>query len=291
MRRVYQYHFYQLGSVINPLTQFKGQPTYSDIWLDCLSAHAWLNDLLSDRLVPVVTSRSAAARLRSAVEKINGALSGGSPEPTIEERQEMMASQAAWFDVQEIVTAARDFETVFAAELETIDTYYVSEKGIYSTNRLIESADLVFSPEVRNQLSATAIEDIRQAGRCLAFDLDTACGFHMVRATETIIHKYYCEVTQATPKRKDRNWGAYVRNLNRHLKQSGSAVDPKLVALIDQIREHHRNPVMHPEISLTADEAQSLFSICQAVIITFAVALAALPAAHQLQLRAVGGQP
>lgn len=84
------------------------------------------------------------------------------------------------------------------------------------------------------------MSDIQQAGKCLAFDLDTACGFHIVRATETLIHQYYCTVTQTTPKRKDRNWGAYVRNLNTHLKKtSGSQVEPKLVALIDQVREYH----------------------------------------------------
>jgi hypothetical protein len=95
-----------------------------------------------------------------------------------------------------------------------------------------------------------------------------------LRATETMIHKYYVTVTGATPKRKDRNWGAYVRNLNTHKKNDPySKVDPKLVSLIDQVREHHRNPVMHPEDVLTPDEAQSLFSMCQAVIITFAGAL------------------
>ena len=288
MRRVNQYQFYQLGATIHPLTTFTDQMKFGDIWLDCVSAQQWIRMLLADSLTPLVTCRTAARKLEEALDVITTEF-GGSPGPTAEQYNEKMASPLNWYEVHQIASAAREFEYVFAAELETTDTYYVSEKGIYSTNRLIETAERVFSAEVLGELSSQAINDIRQAGKCLAFDLDTACGFHIVRATETLIHKYYCAVTQSQPKRKDRNWGAYVRNLNRHRNQnSSSGVDPKLVALIDQVREHHRNPVMHPEITLNTDEAQSMFSICQAVIITLANGLRALPGA-QLPLKAVGG--
>lgn len=230
------------------------------------------------------------ALVLDVVTRINAELAGGSPQRTQDELNELLARQISWSDHHSVVTAAREFEVVFAAELETTDTYYVSEKGIYSTNRLIESAERVFSADVLAELSPQAIFDIQQAGKCLAFDLDTASGFHIVRASETMIHKYYVLVTGGTPKRKDRNWGAYVRNLNSHKKHDpASKVDTKLIALIDQVREHHRNPVMHPEVILTPDEAQSLFSICQAVIITFAGALKKL--APQLSLKVVSSNP
>lgn len=47
---------------------------------------------------------------------------------------------------------------------------------------------------------------------------------------------------------------------------------------------------MHPEVTLTPDEAQSLFSICQAVIITFAGALKAV-SGTQLALKIVNTSP
>jgi hypothetical protein len=204
---------------------------------------------------------------------------------------EMSSKPLGWRVGGEIGSAAKEFEIVFSAELETTDTYYVSEKGIYSTSRLIEKAELIFSSDIRAEMPPQAISDVQQAGKCLAFDLDTACGFHIVRATESMIHQYYVTVTSGTLRRKDRNWGAYVRNLNGHLKANpASRVDRKLVALIDQVREHHRNPVMHPEITLSPDEAQSLFSICQAVIITFAGALKTLSAQQSLALVSGGSQ-
>jgi len=49
-----------------------------------------------------------------------------------------------WYEAYNIRTAASEFETVFAAELATFDTYIVSKKGIYSTADLIDRADMAF---------------------------------------------------------------------------------------------------------------------------------------------------
>lgn len=277
MKRVNQYQFYQIGIAIHPMTEIADNSKYADVWYACFQAKNWLEFLLNDHLTPLVTCRAAAAKLINAMNPVIPELGNIDQEKLATE----LPTYTAWF----IRQAAHEFEIVFAAELETTDTYYVSQKGIYSTNLLIEKAEQAFTAEVQAQFPPQMISDIRQAGKCLAFDLDTASGFHIVRAAEGVIYKYYVAVTGTTPKRKDRNWGAYVRNLNRHLKNDPSSkADPKLITLIDQVREHHRNPVIHPDITLTPDEAQSLFSICQAVIITFAGALKLLSTGHQLAL-------
>jgi hypothetical protein len=285
MKRVNQYQFYQMGVAIHPMTELKRGATVQDIWIECWQAQQWLDYLLADNVTPLFTCRAAAQKLRNALADIVPELNT-SPAPTPEERAAILAQEVDQYTIWGITNKAKEFETVFAAELETADTYFVSQKGIYSTSHLVEKAEQAFTLEVQGQLSPQAIQDIRQAGKCLAFDLDTASGFHVVRATEMLIHKYYIAVTGTTPKRKDRNWGAYVRNLNAHRKSDpNSKADPKLIMLIDQVREHHRNPVIHPEITLTPDEAQSLFSICQAVIITFATALVSI--GGQLPLKIV----
>jgi len=135
-----------------------------------------------------------------------------------------------------------------------------------------------------------AVKDFRQAGKCLAFDLDTSAGFHVIRAAETLIRKYYSAVTGVQEmKSKDRNWGAYVRNLKSQLEQGNKQVNPKIIALIDQVREHHRNPVMHPEVTLSPAEALSLFNIAQSVIISLATELTRINPGGQLALSSPAG--
>jgi hypothetical protein len=293
MKRVNQYQFFQLGSVIHPLTDISRDETMGDVLILLLSAQNWLEYMSAGSIIPLTTCRSVMGRLLAALQR---SIPHQNMELPTQERQadwsKKLAAKLTWYEVSEIPRLAKEFETVLAAELETTDTYYVSEKGIYSTSKLIESAELLFSPSVRNEMPDKAIADVRQAGKCLAFDMDTASGFHMVRATETMIHKYYETVTGSALRRKDRNWGAYVRNLNTHLKNNPtSRIDRKLVVLIDQVREHHRNPVMHPEITLDSDEAQSLFSICQAIIVTFANALRLLGGQSMLQAVSPASKP
>jgi hypothetical protein len=100
--------------------------------------------------------------------------------------------------------------------------------------------------------------DIRQAGRCLAFELPTAAGFHIMRATESILRDYY--VAHVGKKPKTRNWGKYIADLKT------SSANPKTVAVLDQIRTLHRNPTIHPEVVLSGSEAQTLFGIAQSAI-------------------------
>jgi len=46
----------------------------------------------------------------------------------------------------------------------------------------------------------------------------------------------------------------------------GAGADEKTVAVLDQIRSLHRNPLMHPEVFLTADEGLRLFDIAKSAI-------------------------
>ena len=64
-----------------------------------------------------------------------------------------------------------------------------------------------------------------------------------------------------------RNWGAYIRILRT------KGADEKVIASLDQIRELHRNPVMHPEETLSSDEATTLFGIAQSAILAMVNAI------------------
>jgi hypothetical protein len=119
---------------------------------------------------------------------------------------------------------------------------------------LAESPFAVFGPTVSATLSETLKADIREGGRCLAFELPTASGFHTMRAAEAVLLDLRRAAgCAAGPQGGDRTWGA-------HLTALKGKIDAKLHHHLDGIKELHRNPVAHPEVTLTEEEAISLFN-------------------------------
>jgi hypothetical protein len=263
LQRINTYDFYQLGNALKPLASISAESTLGGVWWPLFTASQQINQLLSNPILRLVYCRPAAITLMNAVDGALAPIFEKDRTSPIDFNVKIEAGQA-----YSITHALSIFENNLAAELQQQDTYCVSKKGIYSTNDLIERAQQALPGDVLVRLPAGAAQDFDQAGKCLAFEVSTASGFHMLRATEAVIHKYYVAVTKNDDlKRKDRNWGAYVRNLNRYRKINPDSADPKIISMIDQIREHHRNVIIHPENTLTDSEAQVLFTVCVGAII------------------------
>lgn len=262
MRAVNLYHFYSLGYRLHPMGDVSVGMDRHEYLLKNAAGSGALEAALEAPDSPLALVEEEANALRRMVN-----LSAASSEPRITEIEALA-----------LKTTRQDFERAFMKALKRESVFQVQRVGIYETAALIERAEELFTPHIRQRLSAKTVSDWRSAGRCLAFELGTAAGFHTVRATESVIYQYYVVVTgDINMRRKDRNWGAYVRNLNAHRKRNAdSRVDPKLIALIDQIREHHRNPVMHPEETLSPTDAYALFNVCQSAILMFVNAIEAL---------------
>ncbi len=143
-----------------------------------------------------------------------------------------------------IQAGASEFETVLEAELQNLSIYLVSQKGTHSTPDLIERAEIMFSPAIRESLPPSAITDIRLAGRCLVLDNPTASVFHMLRALESVMAVYFECVTGKRIPTRMRNWGVYLKVLQKHPDHS-----PRVVAFLDHIRDSYRNPILHPDVS------------------------------------------
>jgi hypothetical protein len=160
----------------------------------------------------------------------------------------------------ELDTKLATFEAVFKSELPFLHAYCVSDKGILSTPKLVNKAEEMFGERTASRLPSVAIEDVRSAGRCLAFNLPTASGFHIIRALEAIVVDYIIKVTGEKPIKRD--LGAYIKTLE-NLDEPASK---DVTSVIDQIRRLHRNPLMHPEDVLEPDEALDLFLLCRSAI-------------------------
>jgi hypothetical protein len=252
--------FYVLGSKLNRLAEMDTEENDRyKIFLTAYQARRQVEALFV--LFPYLTvCRAAGDELVLAVDKWEK-----SWVPKLEEKPISVVER---IQIRDMATKAKACETVLTAELQTLDTYHPSQKGIYSTRDIIAQAEYSLPGSLRPRLGPGIVEEIRQGGRCLAFDNATACGFHMMRATEAVLHEYYLNVCNLTPQPTShlKSWGAYLTELRK-------CSDPhaqEVVALLQQIKDQHRNLIMHPEAVLSDDEAFTLFEVAKAAIIAMA---------------------
>lgn len=266
MRRINISQFYRLGQVLHPLSELEAGKPLKDYYLTLFTAHTWIEFFLNDQMIPMTICEEAA---RKIIYGIKGLL------PTTQKEREKVDMERiiSYGDLYNITEGVKEFETVFSAEVQNMATYFVSKKGIYDTNDLITNADNLLSENVKKWISEQAIIDIREAGRCLAFDLATATGFHIARAVERVLVDYLTLLcTKKVEELKDgqRNLGAYIK-LTRD-----NGGDEKVCSSLDQFRDLHRNPLMHPEAVLTVDDAITLLGIAQSAIVAMTLEMGKL---------------
>lgn len=255
MIRVNKYYYYQLGTILHPLTQIAEDSLVSSIVWQLQTARNWLNWLLDNQYEPIIVSKGAVLELLQA---INSVIPGNYEDfPTIDPEKKI-----TWLERYNITNNVSAFETVFAAELPTFDTYTIIKKGIYVTADLIERAEMAIEENIRSILPDNITRDFNQAGRCLALELPTAAGFHTMRAVEGVL-RVYCDLairSSGSRKKRSRVMGQMIAQL-RSLKE-----DAKVLDILDHIRDLHRNDLMHPEIFLDMGEALRLFDIAKSAI-------------------------
>jgi hypothetical protein len=264
VQKVSEYRLYELACAVHPLTEAASPVKYSAVWLPWFTARSALENLFQQRQLEFCYE--SANKLYFAInavvpkewmdgfDKID---SLGDPEPDL-----------GFTERYNVVEAAKEFETVLKTELNNADTYFIDPKGSHKTSVLITQAHREIPATVLADVPEI-MEDFNQAGRCLLFDNSTAVGFHLMRATETVIYKYLRKLSGKDTPVKSRNWGVYITALKK------LDADPKVVGTIQHIKDVYRNPILHPEVTLTADEAQVLFGLSVSAIVQIAGAMKA----------------
>jgi len=183
-----------------------------------------------------------------------------------------------------LIWRAKAFEPIVLAELQTMPSYVVTKKGNYDSNDMVERGADVLPPEVRRKLSRHILSEVAEGSRCLVYDVPTASAFHMLRATEAVTHQFWLRVCEpASPPEKGKNLGFYIGELRGCEDADGQEV----AELLNQIREKHRNDIMHPNVSLNAAEAFRLFEIAKTSIMAMAERLPDLPDEPMIQMPVV----
>lgn len=163
--------------------------------------------------------------------------------------------------VQWQISSSRDqFKTAFLAELGVMPSFFVTQKGGFDTSTLLNNPRALLPHDLTMKVPET-LSDLDAMGHALAFDLGTAAGFHMFRILESVLRRYFTVTTGGLAAPKVRTIGAYTRAL-----RSVECGDGRVLATLDQLAALHRNPLIHPEVMITTDQAVTLLGVVRSAV-------------------------
>ena len=262
MRRINTFALFTLGKHLRPIeTMDEDNAIYGPTFIPLWDARDQVQALLRNEEISIRTCKQAATKLVDCINEIV-------PKDAKAAFANNKEAKLDWWSVRQLKEAAQKFETVLAEELNIVDTYAVAQKGAYSTSELVSNAEVMFSKAIQAKLPNKAIQDIREAGKCLAFETPTASAFHIVRAVESVILAYFEKVMGRKPPTRMRNWGVYISTL----RDSGKA-DDKILDFLAHIKDTYRNPVSHPEAVLSVEEVLVLLGVAVSAMTQMALQL------------------
>jgi hypothetical protein len=265
MIRIMLPYMYSLAEALEPLSRIAHGTTFNDNFLQLWSAQSALETLLQSSVF--------SGTLRSS-RPLAGALLDSLKAQT-SQIEKAPSDKSAWnrelqpFDTIPIIQLFSQFKIALLAEFGTFPSYFVSQKGSFDTLTLLDQPWKMFPSDLYTKVPE-AMFDVAESGKSICYELPTACGFHIFRATETVLRRYYTQVTEGRPQPKVRNIAVYINAMRQ--RQCG---DEKILSVIEQLSKLHRNPLIHPEVVLTMGEAISIVGIANSAITAM---LAVLPA-------------
>lgn len=229
----------------------KVEPTSLDVdnWYPLFNAKNQIESVFNKSLYGqyLVVSREKASLLFDTISKIIG--DSPNSDKSVDD-----------FEIWNLKYQKNQFRTVFLSEVSTFPCFLVSRKEGYDTNILIDEGIRLF-PSSLAQKVPEAIVDSLEAGKALAFELATACGFHVFRVTESVLKRYWDVVSNGSARPSPETIGTFANELDKQMLK-----DAKIIESLKQLAKLHRNPLIHPEAILTVEEAIDTLGIARSVI-------------------------
>lgn len=269
--------FYHLGATIVPLTHPRSPTATVGDLLDMVVARPFLLWFVSaeQRAIPVSSScLDAGKALIFAIDALFG------PVVLSKDVTDAKALRAEPHLVYNITTAAATFASILRSEISELETYLFAEAGTHSVAKLLRRAEATFMG-LEGELPPEVVSEIREWGKCVAYELPTAAGFHILRATELMIIHYLDRVSPGiTASILDPSWKTYIDALRR------AKCADTITSSLHQIRNLYRNRVIHPEEILTAPQSEAISGVAKAAIYSLVTDLRT-----RVTLPASSGQP
>jgi hypothetical protein len=253
MQRTDGQYLYGLGHQIHSVATIKNGSTYGEILGTLWTAEQALAPFLNTSIYQLRYCQRNGQNLLSWVKHVSGKAFAS----------DLANDRISDADLAALKNSLSIFETNLASEFALMDTYLVAKKGGYDTADLIENGGALFQASLGIKVPG-AVLDVRQATRCIAFEVPTAAGFHLHRANEAVLHAYFDAVRGSVehPKDGNRNMGGYLALMDKN-----SLGDERVRTALRDIKNLHRNPLIHPDHSLeTVDEATDLLGAIRAAI-------------------------
>ena len=190
-------------------------------------------------------SREKATSLIATLDRISA-----------DNREETLTAYDAWA----IRYNREQFRGIFFSELSVLPSFLVTGKEGYDVNTLIDEGQKLFPASTLSKCPEAG-KDMREAGKALAFELATSCGFHVFRVTESVLKRYWDHVSGGQDRPDLQTIGSYAKEL-----ESKKLGDKKIWETLKQLASLHRNPLIHPEAILTVEEAIDTLGIARSVI-------------------------
>jgi hypothetical protein len=246
-------YLYRVGHQIHALAEFNTgtgvtpASTGFSTRIALYVAESALEPLLSQSVFRLRTCATAGAQLLNTIRELSTKIDRMSPEEK--------AKPLDFMDVYNITAGLTQFEAVLAAELAMSPLYVVTQTAGFDTAYLIDSGSALFPVDLGVKVPS-ALRDVENGTRCIAFELWTASGFHFHRANESVLRAYWDAVSGGKDRPENPNMGVLLAAMIK----TGIG-DPKVITSLRDLKDYHRNPLLHPEHSLESlDEAVALMN-------------------------------
>lgn len=259
MYRVNLMIIFQLGETLSTIT---------DVQQEGHAVHRWqiltyIAEALSEFLqgtarVPLPSSREAAQKLYEFVDAM-----GKDERDAYYDRREGLAAPGK---ISQLERLYEKFKKELAHETREINVLSVPEMDEYPTTTILTRGEnVLLTRGSREVVSAFVIREMNQAGKCLAFELPSAAGYHMMRAVEAVLRQYYDILSggKSRPKNKggqDVPMGHYINEIGQY------GVEPKVISALRELKDLDRNPLIHPDRELDMEGALALAGVVKNAI-------------------------
>ncbi len=259
MKSINGYKLYEYGYYIHQLESISEETSDEDAYFKLLSAKSALNGLYADLKDSMITSFNISEELYIYCDQLI---------ERYEESEDRKLS-LSFLDVYSLKEKLNKLEHIISAEFATMPLYATQQVAAFDARYMVPVGHLIFPRELQWKVPE-AIKDIQQATKCLAFELPTASAFHLFRAVELVLKRYFISVTNKK-KTPSNGLGSYFKELEKckFSNQKKKDTHDKILSSLRDLKNLHRNPIVHPENSLeTTEEAVALLG-CVISIITY----------------------
>jgi hypothetical protein len=253
---------FELGHAIGPvaslLRNFNQNPQLSPLQLMWLTGllRASLNEVVSDKILPFQQTKESAIQLIGVVDEIWKSRSD-------------TGTLAVPFRPDELLrleSAITDLTVSLRREVDGMPIFFVTPRRAYDVKALLNDAAQVLNQSHVGLLAPGTLDDVREAGICIAFAVPTAAGFHSVRAVEAVARGYHEIVVGGPRPGAETPLGPLINGLRtkRDVLLSAGRIDKQdllslVIDFLTRINNIYRKPLTHPEMTLDPEGAMTVF--------------------------------